>query len=134
MEDGRGKREETTILPTWFSCTGFRWKREDGRWKKKTKQKHIILPLVIGAKSGGFLRHGMEHGEDLLILIIQIFINLGINISTGEGEFEPGLGFGGFLPRIGQLIDKDSFVSSLAPGLGKVGANRPGRSTDLIGQ
>jgi hypothetical protein len=44
----------------------LRWKREDGRWKKKTfynKTSRIPASLTFVAKCGGFLGHKMEHGE-----------------------------------------------------------------------
>jgi hypothetical protein len=58
-----------------------------------------LIPLLsaFAAKSGGFLSHGMEHGENLFVFIMQFFVNLVINIVASKGEFEPGLGFGGFL-------------------------------------
>jgi len=118
MEDGRGKMEA-------ISCTWLRWEMEEGRWKQKR--------LTFVAKGGGLFRHGMKHGKDFFVILEEFFVSLFFDIATGQGEFEPGLGFGGFLTGIRQLIYEDGFLSSLAPGLGKVGTNRHRGSTDLIG-
>ena len=113
MEDGRWKMEATTPKPTHFSQFSLIVDQLIG----------IPVHLIVTTKGRGFLRHGMEHGEDLFVFIVQIFVNWLVKIMAGEGEFEPGLGFGGFLAGVGKLIDEDGFVSPLAPGFGHIRAH-----------
>jgi len=78
---------------------------------------------TFAAKSGGFLGHGVEHGEDFFVVVEKLIVSRVVKIVAGEGEFEPSLSLGCFLAGIAQFIDEDSFVSSLAPSLGKVRAH-----------
>ena len=56
----------------------------------------------------------MKHGENLLRILRKIFIvSRFIDIMAGEREFEPGLGFGGFLTGIRNLLTKTALYLRL---------------------
>jgi hypothetical protein len=59
----------------------------------------------------------MEHGEYFFVIVEEFLVGGLVEITASKGEFEPGLGLGGFLAGIAQFIYEDGFVSSLAPGL-----------------